>query len=471
VTLAQIAILICTAVVIGRMRRGRELALLAASTAALFWLQPAEPFPTLGFWLPYGTLALTTACWALTTGPDLFRWREVWPAALVLVGVVLLVKLNSILGPPLNAAVTAPSFLRLLLGLIATGGLVLVLWRWNRVRRWALLMVPVLIIAVFAVFKAPGLTEAAARGLQALVAAGTDTVIEAPLSWLGYSYVAFRLLHTLRDAQVGRLPALGLGEYVNYVIFFPAYTAGPIDRAERFVKDLRRPIELGNEDWLDAGTRLILGLFKKFVIADLLAVISVSDLLVQNVRTAGWLWVFVYAYAFRIYFDFSGYTDMAIGLGRLLGIRLPENFDAPYGKQNIALFWNSWHMSLTQWFRAYVFNPLTRFLRTHWPSLPIWIGVLVTQLITMVLIGLWHGITWDFALWGLWHALGLFAHNRWVEFAGSRWPRSAGPGTAKAAGILGVLLTFNFVAVGWLFFALSTPEISWRALRTLVGAA
>ena len=114
----------------------------------------------------------------------------------------------------------------------------------------------------------------------------------------------------------------------------------------------------------NAGTRLVIGLFKKFVLADLLAVISFNDLLVDYVRRPGWMWVFLYAYAFRIYFDFSGYTDMAIGMGRLLGVRLPENFAAPYLKPNIALFWNSWHMSLTQWFRSYVFNPLARWLRT-----------------------------------------------------------------------------------------------------------
>ena len=124
----------------------------------------------------------------------------------------------------------------------------------------------------------------------------------------------------------------------------------------------------------------------------------------------------MYAYAFRIFLDFSGYTDIAIALGRLLGVRLPENFAAPYLKPNIALFWNSWHMSLTQWFRAYVFNPLARRLRSATAQIPDWLACLVTQLVTMLLIGLWHGITWSFALWGLWHGIGLFVHNRWSAF-------------------------------------------------------
>ena len=148
-----------------------------------------------------------------------------------------------------------------------------------------------------------------------------------------------------------------LAEYVNYAIFFPAFTAGPIDRLDRFVKELRTPLPMGDEDWIDAGTRLFVGLFKKFVVAYLLAVISISDVLVPQVKGAGWMWLFLYAYSFQIYFDFSGYTDVAIGLGRLLGFRLPENFAAPYLKPNLTQFWNSWHMTLTQWFRSYFFNP------------------------------------------------------------------------------------------------------------------
>ena len=204
--------------------------------------------------------------------------------------------------------------------------------------------------------------------------------------------------------------------------FFPAFTAGPIDRLDRFVPELRSPLPLEDRDWLDAGGRIVVGLFKKFVISDLLAVISISDGLVPYVRAAGWMWIFLYAYSLRIYFDFSGYTDIAIGIGRLMGVRLPENFAAPYLKSNIALFWNSWHMTLTQWFRAYVFNPLTRRLRSAAVPPPMWLIILVTQASTMVLIGLWHGITWSFAAWGMWHAIGLFIHNRWVSLTANRLP-------------------------------------------------
>jgi alginate O-acetyltransferase complex protein AlgI len=255
---------------------------------------------------------------------------------------------------------------------------------------------------------------------------------------------------------------------MNYAIFFPAFTSGPIDRVERFVTGLRQPLPLGSEDWIYSGRRLLLGLFKKFVIADLLAVISINTALVERTQ-AGWmLWLFLYAYAFRIYFDFSGYTDIAIGMGRLLGVRLPENFESPYLKPNLTLFWNSWHISLTQWFRAYVFNPMARALRQR--GLPAWLVILATQLTTMALIGLWHGITWGFAAWGLWHGAGLFLHNRWVEFSRTRgpgWAQTAwGQRVSKGAG---VFLTFNYVALGWLFFTLSEPRLAWATMARLFG--
>lgn len=471
-TLTQIAALVVFAAAIGQLKSGRQLALLAVSTGVLFWLQPPEPIPSLGFWLPFGTLGLTIVSWILTSASDERGWRRTWPAVAVIAAVVFLMEINGFAGLSINAAVVAPVPSKVLLAVVALAGLVGILCRWQAGRPILMVGLSGLIVLAFVMIKTPGLAQSSASWLQHLPGAGEGIAADVPFSWLGFSYVAFRLLHTVRDRQAGRLPEVSLSEYVTYVIFFPAFTAGPIDRVERFVQDLRSPHELRNDDWLDAGTRLIVGLFKKFVVADLLAVISFSDLLVEHVKTSGWMWLFVYAYAFRIYFDFSGYTDMAIGMGRLLGVRLPENFNAPYLKQNIALFWNSWHMSLTQWFRSYIFNPLTRQLRSGRATVPTWFAILITQLVTMVLIGLWHGITWGFALWGLWHGIGLFVHNRWVEFARGRWPAATqSPGARRAAAILGVFITFNFVAVGWLFFGLSTPALTWKALRMLFGAA
>jgi alginate O-acetyltransferase complex protein AlgI len=471
VSLAQIAILIGLAALTGRLQRGRQHALLAVSTAAVFWLQPAAPVATLGYWLPFGTMAITIVAWEFTAEPGSRSWRRNWSSAAIMIGIIAAIQIDGASRRLFSAAVISPPVGYVLLGSLAVLGLLAIGLRVHAGRAVLSAGLAAVIVVAFIVLKTPGLANAIVTWLRSHVAGGDPSPIQGAISWLGFSYVAFRLLHTIRDSQAGRLPELALGEYVNYVIFFPSFTAGPIDRAERFVKDLRQPLGLANEDWLDAGTRLILGLFKKFVVADLLAVISINDVVVPRIHAAGWMWLFLYAYAFRIYFDFSGYTDMAIGMGRLMGIRLPENFDSPYLKQNIALFWNAWHMSLTQWFRSYVFNPLTRSLRSSPRPLPTWTAILITQVVTMVLIGLWHGITMSFALWGLWHGLGLFAHNRW-----SSWRRAAVPdswqavGGARLAGALGTFMTFNFVAVGWLLFGLSSPALAWAALRVMVGA-
>ena len=183
--------------------------------------------------------------------------------------------------------------------------------------------------AIFLAIKIPALAHWVSYGIRSLTNQSLAQASVTDLRWLGFSYVAFRIIHTLRDRQMGRLPGVDLAEYMTYVIFFPAFTAGPIDRIERFIQDLRRPAnKLGNDELLIAGQRFMVGLFKKFVIADALALIALNDTNALQVRSAGWTWILVYAYAFQIYFDFSGYTDIAIGISRLLGIQLPENFSA-----------------------------------------------------------------------------------------------------------------------------------------------
>jgi D-alanyl-lipoteichoic acid acyltransferase DltB (MBOAT superfamily) len=467
VTILQIAVLSVLAAGIGQLRRGRELGMLAISALAVFWLQPALGGSTLQYWLPVATLGMVVLSWALTSGPGARSLRRNWPAFAVLALVILFVELSRYTGLQAVFGALTPRLSLVVGALAGVAALTFLLLRWERSQRlwrWVALAV---IILIFIVLKTPGLAARLLGYLGSLrgVPQGGES---AALSWLGFSYLAFRLMHTIRDRQSGRLPATTLSEYANYAIFFPAFTAGPIDRLERFLKDFCAPAPLSSADWTEAGTRLFLGLFKKFVIADLLVVISINDTFVLQARSAGWLWLFLYAYALRIYFDFSGYTDIAIGMGRLMGIRLPENFSAPYLKPNLTQFWNSWHMTLTQWFRSYWFNPMARAMRSASRPLPAWLMVLVAQLSTMVLIGLWHGVTLGFVTWGLWHGAGLFIHNRWSDLLKSRvpaWLQTArGQQLSSAAG---VFLTFNFVAIGWLFFTLSSPAIAWLAIVKL----
>jgi D-alanyl-lipoteichoic acid acyltransferase DltB (MBOAT superfamily) len=447
--------------------RGRQTArgwlLLAASGLAVFYIQPAVAVRGLDFWLPVASLTLAAVSWLLTSTPEARASRENWPAAAVLAGIVLLAgALRYIYPEPLLTASLPPHIGRVLAGLaVAAAVALLVLLLARRGTRWLAGGLVIFLILLFIAIKTPALAALASAGLRALAGQNPTLAAAGDIRWLGFSYLAFRLIHTARDRQSGRLPAVTLREYVTYALFYPALSAGPVARLERFLKDLRAPFAPDAAGLLLAGQRLAVGLFKKFVVADALAMIALNPTNALQVQSGGWAWVLVYAYALQIFFDFSGYTDIAIGLGLLLGIKLPENFNAPYLKPNLTQFWNSWHMTLTQWFRAYYFNPLARWLRTRPVRLPPAGMIFFTQVTTMILIGLWHGVTWNFVLWGAWHGLGMFVHNRWSDYAREHIPPPDGPRAALLNG-LSVLATFHFVALGWVFFAL--PDVS-SALR------
>ncbi|MDR3573409.1 MAG: MBOAT family O-acyltransferase [Anaerolineaceae bacterium] len=455
--------------------RFRGWLLLISSALAIYWLQPLSPVRNLDFWLPTLTLALAVLSWWISASLETRKARQNAVTAAVLAGLVLAIGLTRFLGlEPFITASLPPQIGQIALALAVLVLLGLLLTRFTKVKGAFLLNFSIFaLIGLFVVLKLPALTTAAAAGLRALMGQSTDLAKASDLSWLGFSYVAFRLIHTLRDRQNGRLPAVSLQEYLVYAIFFPSFTAGPIDRLDRFIKDLRKPLTplaSASDDFSAAGTRLALGLFKKFVLADSLALIALNAANAGQVRSAGWMWLLVYAYALQIFFDFSGYTDIAIGLGRVLGIRLPENFNAPYLKPNLTQFWNNWHMTLTQWFRAYFFNPLTRALRSAKKPLSQPLMILITQVSTFVLIGLWHGITLNFVFWGLWHGLGLFAQNRWSDWIKPRAAVLEGrPLLKRTATVLGTLLTFHYVALGWVWFALPSPQLSWQVLERLFG--
>ncbi|MDP1713600.1 MAG: MBOAT family O-acyltransferase [Anaerolineales bacterium] len=455
--------------------RGRAWFLLAASVVVIFWLQPALPMRGFDFWIPVATLIITIFSWYITANEEARRAGKNRFVIAVVAGIVLLLNLTRYF--PVTQILTAsrPPQIEIYFAILLVSGLAfLILTRLAKFNAALLSISVIALILIFLAIKIPALTYWVSYGLRVLVGQSLTEVKALDFRWLGFSYLAFRIIHTMRDRQMGRLPAIDLGEYITFVIFFPAFTAGPIDRIERFIQDLRRPlIAPGNDDLLIAGQRFLVGLFKKFVVADALALIALNDTNALQVNAAGWAWILLYAYTLQIYFDFSGYTDIALGTSRLLGIHLPENFSSPYLKPNLTQFWNNWHMTLTQWFRAYFFNPVTRWLRALrvWKRpLPMPIMILLTQIATMLLIGFWHGVTWNFAFWGLWHGLGLFIHNRWNDLTRLRaaaW--AVTPLRQTILNVSGALLTFHFVALGWVFFALSSPMTSWQVILKLFG--
>ncbi len=455
-----------------RTRALRKPLLLTISTGVIFWLQPALPIRGLDFWLPLATLALVGLGWLLTSKPEERNSSASLVTGALVATVVLVIALTRYLG--MTGVITPsrpPQTLNVIIVLTAVAIITCFLYKIIRIKSSLPYIIGIVVLlSIFVALKLPVLTEWLSGILRLWNGQSRELASALDLRWLGFSYIAFRLIHTLRDRQNGRLPAMALDEYFIYMLFFPAISAGPIDRSERFIKDLRQPF-IPSADALGAASkRLVVGLLKKFVVADLLAMIALNGANALQVSSTGWAWVLVYAYTLQIFFDFSGYTDIAIGMGLLMGIKLPENFNTPYLKPNLTQFWNNWHMTLTQWFRAYFFNPLTRALRSAKNPVSVWLVILITQVATMVLIGLWHGITLNFVLWGLWHGLGLFIQNRWSDWTKPLSARiQAKPTLNKVVTIFTTLLTFQFVALGWVWFALPSMDLSLRVFGRLFG--
>jgi D-alanyl-lipoteichoic acid acyltransferase DltB (MBOAT superfamily) len=468
--LTQIGASILTALLVGALTRGtwRTFALLVLSVLAVYWFQPVAPLRSFDFWLPSLSLAFVTLTWFITSQTSTWKSRPNIIGLSIIIGLVSLIDLARYIFPqPFLTGTTPPQFIQYSIFVAIVAIVIAAFLYLSRNNAWVLSVVTILLLSILFILKSPTLALQASIFFRTLTDRPIENASALDLRWLGFSYIAFRLIHVLRDKQLGRLPELTLPEFATYVVFFPSLSAGPIDRAERFVGDLKKDFALTQDETLLAGQRIVLGLFKKFVVADALAVIALNDALATQVQAIGWLWIHLYAYAFQIYFDFSGYTDIAIGIARLIGIKLPENFAAPYTKPNLTQFWNNWHMTLTQWFRAYFFNPFNRWIRGY-KSIPAWTMILIGQLATMLLIGLWHGVTINFVLWGTWHGLGLFLQNRWSDFAKTRFNIN-NPRLQTVMQFGGVFLTFHFIALGWVFFALSSPSISWQVLRKLFG--
>ncbi len=222
-TLLQILTMASLAILLGFLRRGRSLALAAVSALAIYWLQPAVKIdPSLSFWLPTLTLFITALTWVLTAPPESRSLRENWPVLAVLTGVILFVTFSDV--QPWLKFPSAGSIRIVALGLAGFFGLIFVLSLLKKDNRFLLILAALGLLTIFIFLKSPWIFERTLNLLANLSGRAPDTVIPSSIAWLGYSYVAFRLLHAIRDRQSGILPAVGLAEYLNYVIFFPAFT-------------------------------------------------------------------------------------------------------------------------------------------------------------------------------------------------------------------------------------------------------
>ena len=281
---------------------------------------------------------------------------------------------------------------------------------------------------------------------------------------IGLSFHTFQSLSYTIEVYRGRQRAeRHLGIYALYVMFYPQLVAGPIERPQNLLHQFREDHEF-DPNRIFAGLRQMMwGFFKKLVIAARLA--NIVDPIYHNPRAWGsaYLWLATYSFAFQIYCDFSGYSDIALGAAKVLGIKLMTNFDRPYAARSVAEFWRRWHISLSTWFRDYVYFPLGG----NRVSLPRWcMNILVVFLIS----GLWHGASWTFVLWGAIHGMYLI-FGRMTSGVRRRLAVAIGldqlPVVTAAAKIF---LTFNLVAIAWVFFrAASLGQAAFILARMVRG--
>lgn len=251
---------------------------------------------------------------------------------------------------------------------------------------------------------------------------------------VGISFYTFMSISYLIDVYKGGEDAASLPSYAVYLTLFPHLVAGPIVRYSE-LRDAIAGRHTTSEDFLAGIFRFSVGVARKVIIADSLALVADRIFALPSpALTPAVAWLGVVCYAFQIFYDFSGYTDMAIGLARMFGFRFPENFAQPYAAGSITEFWRRWHMTLTRWFRDYLYIPLggnrRGGLRTY-----------ANLFIVFFLCGLWHGAAWTFVAWGIYHGL-LLVIERVLKHRFGFEP----------SGIGGVLISFLLVTVGWVFF-------------------
>ncbi|MBQ5395797.1 MAG: MBOAT family protein [Alistipes sp.] len=262
---------------------------------------------------------------------------------------------------------------------------------------------------------------------------------------VGISFFVFQSMSYTIDIYRGQIRPLERWiDYLFYLSFFPQLVAGPIVRAKDFIPQIRRPLYVSREMFGTAIGLIVIGLLKKAIISDYISLNFVDRIFDEPALYSGFECLMgIYGYALQIYCDFSGYSDMAIGIALLLGFRFPKNFDAPYKAATITEFWRRWHISLSSWLRDYLYISLGGNRKGK-------VRTYLNLIITMVLGGLWHGAAVRFVLWGALHGVALALHKMWLAIV--PWAKANGKDMNPLSRVLGTILTFHIVCLGWLLF-------------------
>lgn len=297
-------------------------------------------------------------------------------------------------------------------------------------------------------------------GVIASLMGGQFTALDLFLP-VGISFFTFQSLSYTIDVYRGEIkPLRSLLDYTFYVSFFPQLVAGPIVRAKDFIPQIRKPLFVSKEMFGRGIFLIVVGLFKKAVISDYISINFVERIFDNPTLYSGVENLLgLYGYALQIYCDFSGYSDMAIGIALLLGFHFNLNFNSPYKSASITEFWRRWHISLSSWLRDYLYISLGGNRHGKFRQY-------LNLIITMFLGGLWHGASWNFVLWGTFHGVALALHKAWMAILG----RKKDVQRHGFRRLLGAIVTFHFVCFCWIFFRNADFGHSMDMLRQIFTA-
>lgn len=281
---------------------------------------------------------------------------------------------------------------------------------------------------------------------------------------IGLSFYTFKSLSYVIDIYYENIkPTSSFRNFSLYVFFFANILAGPIDRAKQFLPQITRKYEISNRE-IAAGLFLIMmGLVKKIMIADYISLNFIDRVFEAPLRFSGVENLFaVYGYTLQLYCDFSGYSDIAIGVSLLLGFYLMENFNYPFKAKSIADFWKRWHISLSTWLLDYVFRPLQINLRNMKSA-----GTIISLIITFILIGIWHGASWAFIIWGLLHGIYMSVGHLTKRYR-LRLIDKFNLVNTRFLGFIQILITINFVVFAFIFFRADSFENATNILHQII---
>ncbi|QQE67085.1 membrane-bound O-acyltransferase family protein [Leptolyngbya sp. BL0902] len=331
---------------------------------------------------------------------------------------------------------------------------------WNRRRRWLLglgIGANVLLLLGFKYLEGIGRL----LGWTGISLARLDDTFTGLVMPLGLSFFVFECIAYLVDVYRGSPAAVNIVDFGAYKLFFPKLISGPITRFHPFLEQVERPRDPGLNGVVEGLWLIAYGAVKKLLLADHIAILV--NLSFDNLPRAGSadIALAVFAYGLQLYLDFSAYVNIARGSALLLGINLPENFDAPYFTTSLATFWRRWHMTLGDWLRNYLYFPLGGSRQGLGRTC-------VNLMIIMLIAGIWHGNNWGFVIWGGIHGAGLVIH-RLMQSLGKAVPAMAAFWLSLPGTILGWMITQGLVFSSWLFFRLPDPQQFTLALQRLAG--